>query len=577
MKNLIYKIFKAFCISGFIFTASCNTFESEPLDWNTEDKVMNPKDSTASNIKNMFYAIYIDLPTLHIRLQDSYLDAGTDDGVPTKDKGGKGSVENYRNGSLSPDNISSLDGNAWARCYSGIRKANLFLQKIEGYPSSTQLPAGHIVKMKAEARAVRAYYYFEMLKRWDGIPLVYDKVLDLDSDLDIPRSSRDECVEYILNEVSPDRPSSCFNDLYEAQSTVNSDNTGVYGRFNKGTILGMLSRLRLYLASPLYNESGDVAKWKDAADAAKALIDLNVYDLFPDFIKLFADKSSFPSKEIIMVKQMGENYTIETKNSPAGYYNGTVKCEGLTSPSQNLVDAFLTIDGKTIDDPASGYDPQRPYENRDPRLTHTVFYNGSRWLSRNVETFEGGMDRNNRPGMIQTQTGYYLRKFLSASENRTDFGNVPHHFQIIRYAEILLNYAEALNEIDPVTNKAEIDRYLIKIRARAGINAGTNGRYGLPESYTREEMRTIIRNERRIELAFEDHRFWDIRRWKIAGDVMKKTVRGVKITKQADGSFKYEYVDVRSSTFDPKMYWYPIPREEMQGNSKLVQNPGWNY
>jgi hypothetical protein len=528
-------------------------------------------------MKNMFNAIYNSLPTLHIRFQDSYLDAATDDGVATKDKGGAGSLENYRNGSLSAENVASLDGDAWKRCYTGIRRANLFLQKIEGYPTSTKLPADQVVKMKAEARALKAYFYFELVKRWGGVPIVYDQVFDLDSDLNIPRSSREDCVKFILDELSPDVPTSCFNDLYEAQSTAASDNTGIYGRFNKGTALGLLSRLKLYLASPLYNESGDIDKWEEAAAAAKAVIDLNVYDLHPDFLKLFAEKESFPSKEIIMVREFGANSTIETKNSPSGYYNGTVKCLGLTSPSQNLVDAFLTIDGKMIGDEGSNYNPQYPYQNRDPRLQYTIFYNGSRWLSRNVETFEGGKDRAYRPGLFYTQTGYYLRKFLGMAESKTNFGSVPHHYLMIRYAEILLNYAEALNEIDPLANKAEIEGCLIKIRKRANINAGADGRYGLPDTYDKQTMRKIIRNERRIELAFEDHRFWDIRRWKIAEDVMTKPVKGVVITKQADDSFNYKYVDVRRSTFEPKMYWYPIPRTEFTSNSKLVQNPGWNY
>lgn len=577
MKNIINKTVLGLCLALFAFAFSCNTFEEEPYNLNTEDIVMNPKDSTAVNMKNMFNAIYNSLPSLHVRFQNSYLDAGTDDGVPTKDKGGAGSLENYRNGRVSAENIASLDGDAWARCYTGIRRANLFLQKIEGYPTSTQLPEGQIVKMKAEARALRAYYYFELVKRWGGVPIVYDQVFELEDDLNIARNTLDECIKYIYDEISPDVETSCYADLYEPQSTVNSSNTSIYGRFNQGTILGLLSRMKLYLASPLYNPTNEIAKWQDAADAAKAVIDLGIYELHGDFLKLFADVSSFPNKEIIMVKEFGSNSTIEVRNSPSGYFNGTVKCTGFTSPSQNLVDAFLTIDGKRINEAGSGYNPQYPYENRDPRLQYTVFYNGSRWLSRSVETFEGGKDRAYHPGVFYTQTGYYLRKFLGLAEDRTSFASVPHHYLMIRYAEILLNYAEALNEIDPAANQTAIDNCLILIRQRAGINAGTNDRYGLPDTYTQEEMREIIRNERRIELAFEDQRFWDIRRWKIAEEVMTQPVKGVIISKNADESYTYDYVDVRQSTFEPKMYWYPIPRTQMMSNRALIQNEGWNY
>ncbi|WP_303012884.1 RagB/SusD family nutrient uptake outer membrane protein [uncultured Bacteroides sp.] len=595
MKKIIYKTIQVACITGLLTVGACNTFESEPLEWNTEADVTNPKDSTAVNMKYLHQAIYLSLPSLHTRLSDSYLDAATDDGVATRDKGGSSSLENYRNGSLSPENIASLDGNAWQNFYVGIRRANLFLEKIEGYPSSTQLTKEEIKRMKAEARLLRAYFYFELMKRWGGVPLLGDRVIDYDEDWNIARSSIDECAQYILDEISEENAASCYADLYGVAETPAS----MVGRVNKGVAKALISRLKLYLASPLYNSGNNLSKWQDAADAAKAVIDLNVYDLHytaekeegatteptPGLLALFGDNAAFTTlnKETIMMKEASGNTTLESNNSPCGYQKN--KCKGLTSPSQNLVDAFLMLDGKTIDDPTSKYtyDPQNPYANRDPRLTYTVFYNGATWLQRPVETFNGGLDRSNKPGLFTTQTGYYLRKFLGLNETKADnsgFNGAYHHYQIFRYAEILLNYAEALNEVDTETNKAEIENCLIQLRKRAGIEAGDDGRYGLPENYSQQEMRKIIRNERRIELAFEEHRFWDIRRWMIADrdeSVMTQPVRGVEIIKQTDGTFRYNYVDVRTSTFDERMYWYPIPRGEMQGNTKLTQNPGWNY
>lgn len=564
-----------------LFVLSCNTLEDEPYEWLPEEMVTDPNDSTAQYMNGLFFAIYDILPTLHNRFQGSYLDAATDDGVPTKDLGGNNSLENYRNGQLSPGNIASLDGGAWTTNYMGIRRANLFLQKIEEFPNSAIGITPETRKyMMAEARALRAYYYFELLKRWGGVPIIGDQVIDMDSDLDIPRNSIEEVVEYILDEISPDREGSCYEDLYDAYSTVGTGNTaGMYGRLNKGSVLGIIARLKLYLASPLYNESNDIAKWQEAADAAKAVIDLNVYELHPNQLDLFSTTAAFPNKELIMVKEAGLNTTVETNNSPSGYFNSTIKCWGLTSPSQNLVDAFLTIDGKMIDDPTASYDPQDPYSNRDPRLAYTVFHNGMRWLNRDVQTFEGGLDRSYRPGFFFTQTGYYLRKFSSKSENSSTFQSLRHHHYIIRYAEILLNYAEALNEADFAGGRTEIENSIIQIRQRAGIEPGPDNRYGLPATYTQEEMRKIIRNERRIELAYEEHRFWDIRRWKIADrddSVMLNPIRGVVITREGD-SFHYDYVDVKPSTFEEKMYWYPIARTQMQSNAGLVQNPGWNY
>lgn len=589
MRKFIYKTMQAVCVLGLLSAGACNSFESEPLEWNTEANVTNPQDSLANNMKYLFNAVYNSLPTLHNRLSDSYLDAATDDGVATRDKGGDGSLENYRNGNLSAGNIASLDGSAWSSFYKGIRRANLFLEKIEGYPSSTQLPKEEIVRMKAETRALRAYFYFELMKRWGGVPLVGDEVFDYDDNWNIPRSSIADCAKYIMDEISPESPSSCYKDLYDAMSLPPTGLESSVGRINKGAVLALISRLKLYLASPLYNETNDKDKWQEAVDAAKAVMALNVYDLYtkpakkenPVFLELFAVKEAFPNKEAIMIKEAAAGTSVESNNSPCGYQRN--KSRGYTSPSQNLVDAFPMLDGKEIGDPTSTYtyDPQNPYANRDPRLTYTIFYNGSRWLKRGVETFNGGLDRSDKPGLITTQTGYYLRKFLGLNEDKADnagYNSVSHHYQIIRYAEILLNYAEALNEVDKDANVAEIEDCLIKLRKRAGIEPGADNRYGLPPAYTQDEMRRIIRNERRIELAFEEHRFWDIRRWKIAEDVMNRPVRGVEITKEADGTLRYHYVDVRTSTFDAtKMYWYPIPRGEMQGNPELTQNPGWNY
>ncbi len=597
MKNT-YKILIFFCFVYLICSFSaCKQYELEPLNWNTEDRVMNPGDSTENSaIKQLFYASYLDLPLLHTRFSSSYLDAATDDGLPTQTVAGSSDLNNYRNGLLTPGNIAYLDGDAWSRNYRGIRRVNLFLEKESLFPASTQVPATMKKRWKAEARLLRAYYYFELMKRWGAVPMVGDLVLNADDDCNIPRSTVDEVAKYIIDEISPDVEGSCYNDLHRAISSGAVYPTEV-GHVNKGVALALLSRLKLYQASPLYNPDNDINKWREAAVAAKKLIDENVYALFKgsDMTQLFAmsNISMFPNSEMIMVKQMGTNSSIEQSNSPVGFTYGTgtatiVTTRGMTSPSQNLVDAFLTLDGKSIYknyDPAQGYDlavydPQNPYVNRDPRLARTVFLNESNWLKQKVETFVGGRHNGEISGAVYTRTGYYLKKFLGNNDNTESFVSAYHPYQIFRYAEILLNYAEAVNESDP-TNDTEITKYLIELRKRAGVSAGSDDRYGLPVSYDQELMRRIIRNERRIEMAFEDQRFWDIRRWKIcaAGDgdaVMTQPVRGVNIIK-SDGTFTYEYVNVTSSKFESKMYWYPIPRSELYGNSQLKQTDGWGY
>ncbi|MDR2843620.1 MAG: RagB/SusD family nutrient uptake outer membrane protein [Candidatus Symbiothrix sp.] len=586
-----------FCFSLLMSFPACNNFESEPLNWVTEERVLDPADSTENSaIIRLFYATYLNLPTLHTRIDNSYLDAATDDALPTKGT----ALDNYRNGLLSAGNIAGLDGSAWSSNYTGIRRVNLFLEKVQLFPSSTQIPLPRMEQMKAEARLLRAYYYFELLKRWGGVPLLYDKVLNEGSDVHIPRNTIEDVAHYIISEISSDSttyPQTCYYSLHAAQSTSAAD-VGEIGHVNQGVALALLSRLKLYLASDLYNENKDINKWKEAAEAAKELIDLGVYALYngSDQTKLFAMiASEFPNREMIMVKEATANNNLEVSNSPIGFVLGSTRMNGATSPSQNLVDAFLTSTGKSIFvnydpaqgiDPASNYNDQSPYTNRDPRLGRTIFTHGSRWMRRSLELFVGGANNGAELGTTYTRTGYYLKKFLGNYDmsNSTSYDALHHHYQIFRYAEILLNYAEAVNESDP-TNDTEITFGLIELRKRAGITPGVDQRYGLPAagSYSQELMRRIIRNERRIELAFEEHRFWDIRRWKIcaAGDgdaVMTQAIKGVRITRQENGRFVFAYPTIREGgIFAPHMYWYPIPRFELLGNKNLKQNQGWSY
>lgn len=591
----------AICLTETLFFTSCYDFESEPLNVNSEKRVLNPGDSTEnSSVKQLFYACYLHLPSLHNRIGNSYLDAATDDALPTSETT---SLDYWRKGLISAGNIP--DAGAWDDGYKGIRKVNLFLSKVDIFPPSSQVPANKILEMKAEARLLRAYYYFEMLKRWGGVPILYDRVLSASDNLNIPRNTIVEVANYITNEISPDVDGSCYNDLHPAQSTVDDldpDNMGnMIGHVNQGVALGLLSRLHLYLASDLYvtesDDSGErLAKWQKAAYYAKKLIDLGVYDIFdnqsfPAKQFIFLNGDDFPNKEIIMVKVSGSATTsVETSNSPIGFSfqsnDGTlVTTSGATSPSQNLVDAFLTADGKSIYknyDPnqgldfEAGYDTQTPYANRDPRLNRFIFCNGSRWLNQIVETYDGGRHRGALQGTTYTRTGYYLKKFSAPNEAQNIFETSFHHYQIIRYAEILLNYAEAVNESDP-SNHTEIEKGLLALRKRGGIKPGADDRYGLPIAYSQELMRQIIRNERRIELCFEEHRFWDIRRWKIAEDVLNKPIKGVRITKEGT-ALTYTYENVATSTFNADMmYWYPIPREELYGNKALKQNPNWSY
>jgi len=282
--------------------------------------------------------------------------------------------------------------------------------------------------------------------------------------------------------------------------------------------------------------------------------------------------------EFILAYQNAAGTVLENQNAPIGFAIPNVS-RGAVSPTQNLVDAFPALNGLPITDPASGYDPANPYANRDPRLAFTIFYNGSRWLSRSVETFQGGLD--NPAGYTgTTRTGYYQRKFLGLFENVTSYASQQRSFPIFRYAEVLLNYAEAINEAGTGSNQTEAFNQLKAIRLRAGIPLGTTAGYqhGLKINMTQDEMRAAIRTERRIEMAFEEQRFWDIRRWKIAEVVGNSTLQGVKITKDVNGIFSYQPMVVDQLNFSAaRNYLYPIPINEIISNPAMnnQQNPGY--
>jgi hypothetical protein len=218
------------------------------------------------------------------------------------------------------------------------------------------------------------------------------------------------------------------------------------------------------------------------------------------------------------------------------------------------------------------YNMQKPYDNRDPRLALAIPYNGSNWLGKVLDMSQGGAN-NPTNSAEYTKTGYYMRKFMGNATGAATYGNYLHLWVIFRYGEILLNYAEALNEYESSPSQAVYDA-IIALRTRAGIEAGTNKLYGLEPNMTQAQMRKVIQNERRIEMSFEEQRYWDIRRWRIAEEVFATPLKGMTIVKTLSSTI-YTEVDVLSVNFEEKRYLYPIPYSEVIKNSKMVQNPKW--
>ncbi len=546
-----------------VIGTACERIETEPRDWITADQVWDVKDRNATVALFVLNDLYTYIPGGFNRVSGDFLDAATDDAVTSRNNR---PVSYYANGFISA--LNNPDP-YWSNSYAGIRRVNNFLANIDLVPAT---PAS-LLTWKTEARFIRALLYFELVKRYGGIPLVGDKVFTINDDLALPRQPYETCVNYIVSEC----------DAIKGNLRKEPVSDGEWGRIPQGAAIALKGRVLLYAASPLFNGGGisadaakraltgyataDPSRWQKAADAAEELINLKYYALQSSFNNVFVVKKN---AEVILAKQSANSFNIESTNAPGGY-GGATASQGLTSPTQNFVDAFTMDNGLPISDPASGYNPKTPYTGRDSRLDATIFYNGKRWLNRAVETFEGGRDK---PGgsIVQTKTGYYLRKFMADFANNSTYTNQSHNFIIFRYAETLLNYAEALNELN---RPEDAVKQLIEIRKRAAIKAGTNSRYGIKVGITQAELRDLIRAERRVELAFEEHRFWDVRRWKIAEKALNTPLMGVQIVKNTDGTFTYTPNLVATSVFQPRLYNMPLPYDETTKNLNLAQNEGW--
>ena len=474
-------------------------------------------------------------------------------------------IQQFNNGSW---NALNNPDDVWNRYYSGISKCCTLLENtdhvnldISRLDPDKQVEYANSLKdirmWRAEARFLRAYFHFELLKRYGPIPIVTSTLSINGNYENTPRPTMKEVVDFIAKECD------IAADTLELTPWRNVNDA--FGRATKGAALALKSRLLLYAASPLYvdfgdtneaNKPTDVALWKSAADAAKAVIDLNQYELASSYADLF--KNDFQNKEYIFVRRYAANSDFEKSNFPVSFGG-----KGGTNPSQSLVDDYEMLDGTPFDwnDPAKA---AQPFENRDARLGATILMNMAPFKGKKVATYPEGADATPNPNA--TKTGYYLRKFLNEDVNiQTGGSSSGHVVPLFRLAEIYLNYAEALNECDP-TNP-DIVLYLNKVRNRASLPNVS--------ALSQEQMRAVIQHERRVELAFEEHRSWDVRRWKIASSTLGAPLMGVQIERKPLGGYTYMPVKVEQRVFQPKMYWYPIPQSEVLKLKQWKQNNGW--
>lgn len=476
-------------------------------------------------------------------------------------------VQYFTNGSWSA--VNTVD-DAW-NLYYGIRAANSFIEEVaktdfSRYEHDVQY-ANWMKKLAYfpyEARVLRAHYFFELARRYGDIAMPLT-VLDKDGANSIAKTSFDDVVEFIVSECDECAP--MLPDSYADQPGAQ------IGRVTKGFAMAVKSKALLYAASPLHNETGDAEKWKRSAKAALDMIRSGIYSLDPD-----GCVNDISSPEVVMMAIGGDSQDFELKNFPVRFTEGRRTGPTATFPSQNLVDAFETINGAAVkltdagwvsDDPQ--FDPQKPYDNRDPRFYRTVLANGMTFKGSEIEVFEGGADHAEVTAG-GSPTGYFLRKYIQETTSFVPDKTVTnkHHWVVYRYAETLLAYAESMVNAFGSPDYSDPDYPYSALWALNQVRSNA----GMPEA-DGDDFKNKLINEWRVEFAFEDHRFWDVRRWKI-GDETQRELVAVNIRRDEDGTLNFYRQVYENRKWTDRMYFYPIPQSELFKNRNLYpQNIGW--
>lgn len=573
MKN--YKIYTAILLLT-LFSLSCKKdyLERTPGVALSEDEIFGDPAQAARFADNA----YNFLITKYVRFNDhrGSTAQASDEAVSGNSEGSVTTLNRglYHEHSNGPS-LNDIYG-VWRLMYAGIAVQNKMLARLADVPPAPNatVPIFDPVRVEGEMRFLRALSYFELTKRFGGVPIV-DRVYEVNEDINLPRSTFDQVTQYIISNLDIAVTKLGNDGDYSASN---------YGRPTKGAAQALKARVLLYAASPLNNPTGDKTKWQAAADAAKVLMD-GRYVLQQNY----SDLLNLPSSpEYIMIRIKGPTPLAGEMMQDYSMSPGSGGAQGQMNPTQNHVDMYDMANGKPITDPTSGYNPQKPYDGREQRFYDNIIYNDRPWQGRKIEMWttqttnaQGqtvtGFSLDYNTTITYTATRYYCKKYWPEVYRTVGGSTTLLNYIYFRYAEMMLNYAEAQNEA--VGPDASVYEQLTKIRQRALITPGANNLYGLKAGMTQDEMRTAIRHERAIELAFEDHRWYDIMRWKIGAQAIAVPMRGMDVLKKTDGSFVYTPF-VLSATFQKT--WteaqnlYPIPRTEIyKSKGVLTQNPGW--
>ena len=480
------------------------------------------------------------------------LDAATDDFASVSD----GPIYTQLNKDAITAQSCPFVEEIWNQEYKVIRKCNIIIERAPGVEERI-LSATEKKRVEAEARFLRAFCHFELARTFGKAPLIV-KAQSLTDELQVAPSSFADIVKFVKEEC----------DLY-ADNLPLSYSDDEAGHATKGAFLALKSRALLYLASPL-NSSDDSRKWADAAQAAQDVMDLDIYKLYKltdtPYRSMAFDKTA-ANKEVIFERRFTfpeAPHNIHMMWSldavDAGSWNGLY-------PTQNLVDAYETVNGKLTTDPTNTmYNKQDPYTKRDARFYQSIIYNGSTWethrMSMVTNTVDPSKNGSCKPQLGKARCGYGPKKFIEELDPSTNlYGGYAqsNNWPYIRYAEVLLNYAEAKNE-ELAAPDPSVYLAINEVRSRSG-------QPDLPSGLSKIEMRERIKNERRIELLLEAHRFYDLRRWK-DGDVLAEPIMGMNIYDD-NVTLRYEVSKVEDRIFNGTHYYLPIPLKEQEKNPLL--------
>ena len=546
-----------FILAGCLwFTTSCSDFlELNESQYHTVEYQF----STFENVKQVATNVYGYVQDGLADVAGTMREAATDDAVYAWEVN---DLKTYYDGSWSPTNL--ID-NQWSYYYSAISAANYFLENCPSDFPATIYQENYKEKMEQlknyplEIKALRAYFHFELLRRYRNIVIV-DRSLSIKEVNDLKPSTYDQAVSWIVDQ--------CDEIIPLLPTTYKNTTKGEIARTTKGMAMALKARTLLYAASPLNNPTNDKAKWLKAAAASKDIIDTKTYRPVAEEVV-----NNEAAEGLIFGKWNSPNNNFERANFPMGFEGGY---SGVC-PSQNLAEAFDLIDGTPFDWFNEEHRKSAlKVENRDPRFKKTLLSNGVSFKGEIIETFLNG--KNGLPQEGATPTSYYLRKLLREETSLIPGSTTSyqHIVPLFRYEEVLLNYAEALLEAEKNPTykgmEGEINYDLSPLEA---VNQVRN-RVRMPAlssdlDYASFQKR--LRNERRVELAFEGHRFWDIRRWKIGKDAKK--VYGLTLSAKGNGTLNMERTLVQDRVWEDKMYYYPIADFELFNNKNLIQNDGW--